>query len=631
MRRRVNILCAMLSFGALSGLPLITTSSYSLYSAYAQETHTVESVYSLVISQTPVTESQWNQIPAEDWLRYANDMGGAIIPDAILFYAYSEHPEVFKPEANRIRSILVEEYNVSAAVINNESDLDILWQEYLVYIRTNKENFKELASYYSQLTFATEVSDTFRKYSREEVVEQMKKGDADEFRGVLIRFGGVTEEMLARVPEDAVFNAAVEHRLRNPHGGDWGTALATFKRMYPEAFSLINSPSTDSPIVLSREEVVEQMKNGGEADFKGAIMKYGGVTEEMLARVPEDAVFNAAVEHRMRNPYGGDWGTALATFKRMYPEAFNPNAKPLNDTQRQAKLEKDVQNQQKIMEHIRSTTPDSEYRLLEDNQIFRFDSGTYELKHLFLLHPEEAGNRSTTNYMLGIRYEYTNTTNEEVAVNSEDLVSHSNVSQFFEDSRTILSTDVYELPKEIDNAVQDQALDSIEKMVASVKPGEKVEGTLYFSVPNVEHDLVFSVIQNNQVEEYKLEIETLLKLPPQSVSYVTDGSAPLGYIFDFDKLYLVYESNSDMSHWTSQTGVMIGQKTEKLSKEAKAHYQQFEGSDTVLVELSDIRYKIKDNQIIGSTKDVTKPIIHLLTTTNWQNFQDSQDTTYWKQ
>ena len=290
-----------------------------------------------------------------------------------------------------------------------------------------------------------------------------------------------------------------------------------------------------------------------------------------------------------------------------------------------------MQNQQKIMEHIRSTTPDSEYRLLEDNQVFRFDSGTYELKYLFLLRPEEAGNRSTTNYMLGIRYEYTNTTNEEVAVNSEDLVSHSNVSQFFEDSRTILSTDVYELPKEIDNAVQDQALDSIEKMVASVKPGEKVEGTLYFSVPNVEHDLVFSVIQNNQVEEYKLEIETLLKLPPQSASYVTDGSAPLGYIFDFDKLYLVYESNSDMSHWTSQTGVMIGQKTENLSKEAKAHYQQFEGSDTVLVELSDIRYKIKDNQIIGSTKDVTKPIIHLLTTTNWQNFQDSQDTTYWKQ
>lgn len=385
-------------------------------------------------------------------------------------------------------------------------------------------------------------------------------------------------------------------------------------------------PLPDRVAFLSREQAIQRVIEFDEGvAMKINMARYSGLPKEVLAQISDEEYFQAAVAHAMRNPLGGDYGTQIAVFKRTYPKYFEQADETTRQTQ-QSKIEKIQSDQKKLQETLTQSV--QKYEEVPKELQLEFLEGQFNLEQIYLLVPGEAGNQSE-DYLLGIRFNYTNTTQDEVAAPETIVQLASNMMQFEEEELRILESSIYP----IESQVVDETSEKIElDEVEFVLPNEEVTATIYYKVPNSYNDLVWSVVENDQVQSYRLDIEKLLKLPYQSASYYLNSDEQVGYIFDFDKLYLVYRSSSDLQQWENKENVEEKSDLTTLSDVATSHYQQISAQladdNLKLVELSKVRYLLDDDEVHVFTGNESVSILKLITETKWDDFKDSNNLLY---
>lgn len=590
-----------------------------------------------MIVNSELSEDIWNQIPSSFWDTIQQKLiNGEVDFNTAINDIYVNYTDLFALKADGYKTNLYVRYGISQEDIDNlsTSALFALVKESeimnggvvdLEYVAAS------LPSYDAELDNSTDVNlpESLVPSTEEEAIKIATDWWAADMRSVLLK-EGVTEEMLAKLPEDAVFKAAVAYKMTYATGGDPGLTLHFFQQMYPEAF--VND-TEDLPTVLrpkTEEEAIEIANNGWADDLRTVLMQMG-VTEEMLARLPEDAIFKTAVAYKMTYATGGDPGVSYHFFKMMYPEAFSSEVSELTDEERQLKVDKIVENQKKLSEHIEAPNQKVEIEDLKLNESLVFEFGDYDLQSAYILQPGEAGNQAEDKYMLAVRYEYTNTTDEKVELEAvaDEFQSHTTVTQFNEDgkSRHGLIKSTYQLPEEA--VIEDGETDD---ELVYVEAGEKTSGGIYFEVTNTQSDLVLSALLDDEVKEFKLDIANLIKLPLASAVYHSESAEPTAYVFDFNKLYLVYSNQADLSEWEGIEHVTSQVDQESLSKEAQGKFELLTSKlaleDTTIVEIDTLVLLVNDDAIEGKVKDNEDTLIELVTSTNWINFQDQSTNTY---
>lgn len=369
---------------------------------------------------------------------------------------------------------------------------------------------------------------------------------------------------------------------------------------------------------MTREQAEVAAKGYFEAEFRRVLLMEG-VTNEMLLRAPADAVYKAAVAYNMTYATGGDPGVTLNFFKQMYPEVFTEGAKPISEEERQAKVDKLVENKKRLSDFATQNKENADKKQLEVGEIFELENGKYEVSSIFLLQPKEAGNQSEDKKMLSIRYEYTNTT-EEVNLNdvASEIQSLTSLIQTSEGASVSLPEATYKFKDE-------EETETVEEVVM-VKPGETVTGGLYFEVDNHEDKLQLLVIKGDSIESFDIDGNELFKLPLASASYVSTDSEPMVYILDFDKVYLIYPNQADTTQWDSMEHVSKEIQVDQLSKEAKAQYELLSSkndlSNTVLVELNHLSYKVNGDTIEAYLKENESIVLEFTTPDNWGQLVD---------
>lgn len=586
-------------------------------SVQAQEATTIEEVYEVMTQQGPITDEQWNSIPAEDWLRYANEAGPTMYMDNIFYKAYNEHRWVFNSELNRIFLILSDTYGIDAYKFNRFIDNEFNALEVLVKAKYDDGSgirFSKLA----------ELIDTQNRgvseLTREQAIERVKSNNETEQMKInVLKLSSIDPNKINQVSDDMFFEAAVVHAMKNPLGGDYGTQLAVFKSLYPELYTF-NEEIQNAKLPRTRNKAIELVESNG-LDKRIPNFLSMGIKKETIDQIPENIFYEGAVQYLMTNANPDDITTVVQFFMSLYPEYFTGNAQ-FGDTKRQENLSKIQENKEKLLSEQSKT--DINYLSLEDNQIFTFEEGEFKVTNVYLLVPGEAGNQSD-NYLFGIHYEFTNKTDEDIIAPQAIFEQHSTTSQLTNNQPVQLNKGSYHIPfqdeenKENNTIFEDSFI---------VKSNESLEGTLYYEVPNTENDLIWSIIENNTVNSYRIITQDLQKLPYQSASYISNSDNQLGYLFDFERLYLVFSNSADTSNWENKEGVTINPDITSLSKEAKNHYNHLIeqlGNDITLITLENINYILEGGKInvtIGENEEV---ILELMTETKWDSFSDDSN------
>lgn len=706
MKKRLLLTSSVLLLSA-NILPIVPTVIPLNIEVSAQSEATIDDIYQVMTQQGPITDEQWNQIPAEDWLRYANEAGPTMYMDNVFYKAYNEHRTVFHPKLNQIYTMMEQNFKVDANQFNvyvgNEYNaLNVLMLE--KYSDGSGQDFAALAQKIGVRNEA-QWNQGVQPLSREEAVQRVNANDeAGAMKRNVQKYSNLPAEKFNQITDEMFFEAAVVHAMKNPLGGDYGTQLAVFKSLYPNLYTT----SEIGVRPLTREEAINRVNTNHEARaMKVNVQKYSNLPIETFNQITDEMFFEAAVIHAMKNPLGGDYGTQLAVFKSLYPdfykqtndnthtttktreeavelinrsnldkkipdflsttvkkeiidkiptEAFYEGAvhylmthtntndfsqiakffmniypeyftdnTTVDDTKRQQQLEKIQQHQEKLTTTF--TNQNVNARTLKENQTFNFEEGEFKITNVYLLAPGEAGNQ-TDHHLLGIHFIFTNKTTEDIVAPQIILENHSMVGQFDHNQLMKLNNGFYHIPSEASDLNQTNAYDEHSLIV---KPNETLAGTLYYDVPNVDNDLIWSVIEHDDVHSYQLNIQDLQKFPYQSASYVSNGETPTGYLFDFERLYFVLPHSADTTPWENKNGITVNANKETLSPEAKNHYRHLVetlGDDIQLVQFENIHYTLAGETIqvtIGDNKEV---ILTLSTQTKWQSFSDDTHNVY---
>ncbi|MBS4461562.1 hypothetical protein JXA27_03120 [Aerococcaceae bacterium zg-B36] len=471
-------------------------------------------------------------------------------------------------------------------------------------------------------TNTEKLNESLKPRTREEAIEYVTKyGTAETMKDNVLKLSSISADKLSQLTDDDFFEAAVVHAMKLQTGGDYGTQLAVFKSLHPELYTDMEELN-ESPAPRTREAAIEKVKATGLdkriPSFLSAVFQ-----QAIIDKIPESAFYEVAIQFFMTHTTYDDFYTVVSFFTNLYPEYFTGDNHP-DDTIRQTRLEKIQKNQEKLTAHQTST--DKNYLTLKDNQTFNFDEGEFKITNTYLLVPGEAGNQSD-NYLLGIHYQFTNQSKEDVVAPQMILANHSNALQFKNDNLTTLEPGTYRVQSEQSDTESMTVFDDI----AIAKPQETIEGTLYYKVPNAQNDLVWSVIQHDKVNAYRFKVADLQKLPYQSASYTSNAGNQLGYLFDFERLYLVFSKDTDTSTWDNKDGVNTNLDINSLSKEANNHYNhlvQQLGKDIKLVALENVHYTL-DNETIKVTLGENKEsVLQLMTDSKWDSFTDNAENTY---
>lgn len=207
----------------LSALATGLVEEYGVEYADESEDDRLANLKETMIGATPVTSEQFDAIPAEDWLAYAdevNESGGD--PSTVYNRAVEDFPEVFEETLNNIRGTLVSEYSLNEESLNEVSDIDLLWLEYSVWIESgNTEDFTRL---------------TERLIDEHGVIldeEAPGETDLERIRTVMIETTPITPEQFDAISETTWI--AYTDQI-NEEGGDPSTAFNWALRDYPEVF-----------------------------------------------------------------------------------------------------------------------------------------------------------------------------------------------------------------------------------------------------------------------------------------------------------------------------------------------------------------------------------------------------------
>lgn len=463
-----------------------------------------------------------------------------------------------------------------------------------------------------------------------EIESLMESGYIETFKGLLYE-AGFTDEMLADVPSDTLYTLA-ENYLRQ-HGNTSNVAEA-YRLAMPEISWIFRSGENSSnltppadpvtgdymniqpPKPYTEEEAI-QKTNDGFLDEYLYSLKYYGITDEMLAQLPENAVYDACVAYITGKTQLGDIMMPYRHFTALYPEVLNSNVKDIqidssSKDERIKNANKTLEQQEKLSQHVNEIKfENNNIKELPLDFIINTKEGSYTGKYTFLLTPKEAGNISEDNYLFGIKYEFKNTTDHEVKDYKTLVHDFITISQKKDEKVNKLKVAVYELPNQTEQTA----------ITDPVKPGAIVSFNVYYEVINLESPLIASVVADDgKIEDYDLNIDSLIKLPLQSALYFSnDGS---GFLFDFNTIYHIktkeIEENSNKSKLDS----------DDLSVEAKLLLNDLDTSSLIADKFENIHYKITDNGQIEILDESNKLLFTILSDSSWKDFTDGEGNSY---
>ncbi|MGX7107940.1 DUF5067 domain-containing protein [Facklamia miroungae] len=451
--------------------------------------------------------------------------------------------------------------------------------------------------------------------------EAAKKVDEDFYDQYLysLHYYGVTDQMIANLPEGAVREAAIQYLIELPTGGDVSMPYAHFKKLYPSIVSNTQtsteknpSSSEDKGLSYTYAEAAEKVDQGFYDEYLYSLHYYG-VTDEMLAKLPEGAVREAAIRYLIKLPTGGDITMPYNNFKKLYPEIFstsdsdpkNQNKDESESSPKYEQLAHHLNNQKEISQDQKETLP--------LHYTFKTETGEYLIKYISLLAPNSAGNQDEELPMLVVKYEFKNTSNQIVKDYAHNWDEQVFVSQSQEDSTIKLEPGNYQLDP------NQQSFPTFEE----VKPREETVVTAYYQLQDLESPLNISILEDDAITDFDLQIESLLKHPKQSALYFDESNH--GYLFDFNTIYLLNPSQ-DVA---DQLGLEIKNLTDfELSEEVEIQIAKTTEPVANAIQIENIHYQVVENDTIEILNDEEEVILALQTESNWETFEDANEQTF---
>ncbi|MBK0347336.1 hypothetical protein JDW15_01635 [Aerococcaceae bacterium zg-ZJ1578] len=620
MKKKLLLTSSIMTLSLVSGINPSFTFQQPKGIVYAQEmTPELEYLKSWLIAGTPLTEDMWDSLPLSEWERYR--VGYIDVPNPAKFFeaAVTQHPAEFKPFVENIKHELITQHNIPEAKVYSVDDVKLLWA-YESYQRFSDFSSIEDAlgintTSESSSSSQTEVLTPPQLPDRAGAEQKVNRSHLDKMIPDFLKMVGVSDDIIKNIPADTFYEGAVSYYLTHITGGDYGTISAYFMSIFPDYFTSASEVLT--PPQLPDRAGAEQKVNRSHLDkMIPDFLKMVGVSDDIIKNIPADTFYEGAVSYYLTHITGGDYGTISAYFMSIFPDYFT-SASEVDTKEQQQQLEKIQKNQEKILTAI--TKENKNILDLKSDLHFSLENEEYTIKRVFLLVPGEAGNQSD-HYLLGINYDYQNKSEKEVQSSQRTLLTHSSFTQKNDVWTDTLITGKYELK---------QAEESADKMSepTAIKPGETVNDTVYFTFNNGQNDILWSMAQTDKVVNYRINVMDLQKMPYQSASYtIVESDDQLGYIFDFNKLYLVYQSTANLEPWKNNTNVTIEPQLESLSPEAMIQLKQFKetlGTDDIqLVELNDVTYTTTNDATIVQIKENKSLQLTFKTNDFWKQFED---------
>lgn len=476
--------------------------------------------------------------------------------------------------------------------------------------------------------------------TREEAIENVIKYNIQDRFPQALREMGVSEDTISRISAEHFFEAAVTYEMTHIPGGNPASLTQHFVALYPEYFRerapLDETTSAPAPAPYTREEAIDYVNKYNFQDNFPSALRIMGISEEIISSIPSEVFFEAAVSYKMTHFPDGDYGTVYHYFVENYPHYFNSESAKKNESKpidliSEDKKEKAKENQEKIHEHLKievnqvpgQTLLDqrNKFKALDVGQKFNLETGEITIKHLFLLEPGEAGNKSDEDQLLGIQFEFLPKEISLVDEAESEWYTNFVLSQSINGSQEDLNPGEYSLE---DESAGPQESESSASKLESVSDDEtKRVFTVYYSVSKEEKgDYLLSFIDQGKPVSFLIQRDKLKSLPYQSALYSSEN----GYlIFDFNNIYLNLNGPTQIA--SSQLAVK-DVNFDAMSKEAQRV------SETLSKEFSwlrfeSLKFKSEDKKVKVLSKD-DQVIFELETEDNWDSFKDQDGNVYTK-
>lgn len=416
--------------------------------------------------------------------------------------------------------------------------------------------------------------------------------DVERVKNVLINTYGVTEADILAVGERyLLWDEWFKH-------GDLSVVASQIKTSEDTSSEGVEETPEEStqdelPRQHTREEAEELANGEWGATFRSHIMSR--ITEAQLARLPENAIFEAAVAYKMEFPIGVNPNVSFDYLKAMYPEAFvedqeETESQENGETEAEVVLP-DTEGQRNIDEHVEQATEsaeETELESLERNQSFIIDSIEYTVKNVYLVEKETREEQEEADYVLDIRYEYNDDVEENINLHEQKWQANTRVTQAVEGEVKPLRYGDIRTEEEMAELDETEVRDN--------------SGVVYYEVTDLSKEATLSVSTDSGVEQFAINLEELLQLPPQSGLFLNTESPKAGYLFDFETLYVLYNSVEEALEWDGIEEADVNVEVE--SKEALTQLEQLDNAqELAYVALNDVFYTLNDEGVVEARVD----------------------------
>ncbi|WP_282919744.1 DUF5067 domain-containing protein [Ignavigranum ruoffiae] len=608
MRKKLIKLTACVMMAGPLSLSYLQNNQYP--HALAQEAYDPQAFYNYMMENSPLTDEQWNAIPAEAWQSFweANQNTSTMYPDSIMYLAMSAYPQVFAPEINRIRTTL-EENGVHPDILANFTDMSLLWKAW---------SQPDLATLAQEMTANDEQNRENkglppRPYTDQEASQQVEDGFYDDMYNAVVNYGGISEEQLAKLPGDPIYDAAFAYKKSTFLGGDPSILYYFFIRMYPSVMNADEQP----PKPYTEEEAIRLVKEGFYHVMYNAVVNYGKITEDQLAALPGDPIYDAAVAYKKSTFLGGDPGVLYHFFINMYPEVLNKELK-VSDETRQARVAFVSKNQDLLArELVTKELVEQSDSFFKEPIIVENEGHNFKIRGAYLIQPAGVGNPNQDQYLLAIQYDYTNQTDQVVASSQAVWSGLSQMDNLTAEGSQQLSLGNYQLASE-------QTADDIE---TAIEPGQTKTQTIFYNLESLDQGLMLRLVNQDKVQNYKFEQEDLAKLPPFTGLFLGEAN---NFLFDGQRAYLLYADEASAKAWADQEGVEVKAWTDlSLTPEATLYKEKLDGEFTAVI-FDNIYYTLQEGKIEMKpfAKADVAAFLSFEPNEDWTSFTDQEGNQY---
>lgn len=450
-------------------------------------------------------------------------------------------------------------------------------------------------------------------------------GYGETFKTILLS-AGITQEMIDSVPEEILNQAAFNYLITNGNENiNYAAAAEYLTLLVPDLANKSSdnnsaeyAPDSEMPRPMTYEEAVAFTDSEFFDAYMNSLKTYG-ITDEMLAKLPEDSVYNAAIAYLTTRDMLGDIKMPYRHFTHLYPEVLTGEALSSETTEkRQERAQQATKKQSQLRGHAQENLTNNAMSLknLPKDASFTSENGTYTIQYLGVLTPLEAGNQNQDTYMLAIKYEFKNTSDKNVTNFENIFEDHLVVTQNVQSNFKPLEISNYQLNEE----------NSTSKIV-EVSPDQKAMGTAYYLLEDTVSPLAISILDGEKISDYSGDLESLIQFPLQSALY--QGDADQKYLFDFNTLYLLNPQDELINSLKEKKNIEIGSLTSfELSPEAQLQIKKIDAQSSNAIKVNALHYSVDDNQFINVLAEDGSSLLKLKTESGWKSFQDDKGNTF---